>query len=90
MIISSADLSNSDKTDGFLKRTKAFRKGDFSGAFLQAGVSELTMTAITNGMALHGGVIAACATFFCIFRLYETCHKAFSSYGITSEIYLDT
>lgn len=64
MIVASADLSNSDKTDGFLKYTKAFRKGDFSGAFLQAGVSELTMAAMANGMALHGGVIAACATFF--------------------------
>ncbi len=64
MIVSSADLSNSDKTDGFLKNTRAFRKGDFSGSFLQAGVSELTMAAITNGMVLHGGVIAACATFF--------------------------
>lgn len=64
MIVASADLSNSDKTDGFLKKTTAFKKGDFSGAFLQAGVSELTMAAIANGMALHGGVIAACATFF--------------------------
>ena len=64
MIVSSADLSNSDKTDGFLKYTKAFAKGDFSGAFLQAGVSELTMAAICNGIALHGGVWAACATFF--------------------------
>jgi transketolase len=64
MIVASADLSNSDKTDGFLKETKAFKKGDFSGAFLQAGVSELTMAAIANGLALHGGVIAACATFF--------------------------
>jgi transketolase len=64
MIVASADLSNSDKTDGFLKYTKAFRKGDFSGAFLQAGVSELTMAAIANGIALHGGVIVACATFF--------------------------
>ena len=64
MIVSSADLSNSDKTDGFLKYTKAFTKGDFSGAFLQAGVSELTMAAICNGIALHGGVWAACATFF--------------------------
>lgn len=64
MIVSSADLSNSDKTDGFLKNTKAFAKGDFSGAFLQAGVSELTMAAICNGIALHGGVWAACATFF--------------------------
>ena len=64
MIVSSADLANSDKTDGFLKKTKAFAPGDFSGAFLQAGVSELAMTAIINGMALHGGVIGACATFF--------------------------
>lgn len=64
MIVSSADLSNSDKTDGFLKNTKAFTRGDFSGAFLQAGVSELTMAAVMNGMALHGGVIPACGTFF--------------------------
>ena len=64
MIVSSADLSNSDKTDGFLKKTKAFRKGDFSGSFLQAGVAELTMASIANGLALHGGVIVACGTFF--------------------------
>jgi transketolase len=64
MLVSSADLSNSDKTDGFLKYTKALKKGDFSGAFLQAGVSELTMAAICNGVALHGGVIPACGTFF--------------------------
>jgi len=64
MIVASADLSNSDKTDGFLKKTKAFTKGDFTGSFLQAGVSELTMAAVMNGMALHGGVIPACGTFF--------------------------
>ncbi|NLV18087.1 MAG: transketolase [Bacteroidetes bacterium] len=64
MIVTSADLSNSDKTDGFLKNTKAFSKGDFSGSFLQMGVSELTMAAVVNGMALHGGVIPACGTFF--------------------------
>ncbi|MDL2247740.1 transketolase [Bacteroides sp. OttesenSCG-928-J23] len=64
MIVASADLSNSDKTDGFLKKTHAFTKDDFSGAFFQAGVSELTMAAICVGMALHGGVIAACGTFF--------------------------
>lgn len=64
MIVASADLSNSDKTDGFLKKTTAFKKGDFSGSFLQAGVSELTMACIANGMALHGGVIPACGTFF--------------------------
>ena len=64
MVVASADLSNSDKTDGFLKKTKAFAKGDFSGRFLQAGVSELTMACLMNGMALHGGIIPACGTFF--------------------------
>ena len=64
MIVSSADLSNSDKTDGFLKKTKAFTKGDFSGSFFQAGVSELTMACIMNGLALHGGIVPVCATFF--------------------------
>lgn len=64
MVVSSADLSNSDKTDGFLKKTHAFSNGDFSGAFLQAGVSELTMACCCIGMALHGGVIPACGTFF--------------------------
>lgn len=64
LIVASADLSNSDKTDAFLKKTTAFKKGDFSGAFLQAGVSELTMAALSTGIALHGGLIPACATFF--------------------------
>ncbi len=64
MVVSSADLANSDKSDGFLKKTHAFTKGDFSGAFFQAGVSELTMTCICMGMWLHGGIIPACATFF--------------------------
>lgn len=64
LIVASADLSNSDKTDGYLKKTKAFVKGDFSGKFFQAGVSELTMACVMNGMALHGGVIPACGTFF--------------------------
>lgn len=64
MVVASADLSNSDKTDGFLKKTKAFTKGDFSGKFFQAGVSEFTMACIMNGMALHGGIIPACGTFF--------------------------
>lgn len=64
MICSSADLSESDKTISFLKGTHAFANGDFSGAFFQAGVAELTMACCCIGMALHGGVIAACATFF--------------------------
>ena len=64
MIVSSADLSNSDKTDGFLKHTHSMKKGDFSGAFLQAGVSELTMACLCIGITLHGGLVSACATFF--------------------------
>ncbi len=64
MICASADLSNSDKTDGFLKHTHALKAGDFSGAFFQAGVAELTMACCCIGMALHGGVIPACGTFF--------------------------
>ena len=64
MIVSSADLANSDKTDAFLKKTGALTHGDFSGAFLHAGVSELTMAAIMNGIVVHGGMYAACGTFF--------------------------
>lgn len=64
MIVSSADLANSDKTDAFLKETHALTHGDFSGAFLHAGVSELTMAALMNGIVLHQGMIAACGTFF--------------------------
>lgn len=64
MVVASADLSNSDKTDGFLNKTHAFVNGDFSGAFFQAGVAELTMACVCIGMVLHGGVIAGCGTFF--------------------------
>ena len=64
MIVSSADLCNSDKTDGFLKHTHCIVPGDFSGGFLQAGVAELTMACICIGLTLHGGVIAGCGTFF--------------------------
>lgn len=70
MIVSSADLSNSDKTDGFLKGTDTITKDNFSGRFLQAGVSELTMAALCVGMMLHGGIIAACGTFF-VFSDYQ-------------------
>ena len=64
MVCSSADLSNSDRTDGFLNKTREMKRGNLSGAFLQAGVSELTMACMCIGMYLHGGVIAACGTFF--------------------------
>jgi transketolase len=65
LVVMSADLSDSDYTEGFLKTTKIFRKGDFSGAFLQAGVAELTMAGLMTGMALHGGILPAGGTFFC-------------------------
>lgn len=64
MIVSSADLANSDKTDGFLKKTTPMMRGDFAGAFLHAGVAELTMATVMNGIAAHGGAFAACGTFF--------------------------
>jgi len=64
MMVMSADLCNSDKTEGFLKHARPLTKGDFSGGFLHIGVSELTMAAIANGIALHGGVFVACGTFF--------------------------
>jgi transketolase len=64
LVVMSADLANSDKTDLFLKTTKAFGFHNFEGSFLHAGVSELTMAAIANGMALHGGIIPVCGTFF--------------------------
>lgn len=70
LIVSSADLSNSDKTDGFLKKTTPFRNGDFSGNFMHAGVSEFSMAAMANGMVLHGGVIPVIGTFF-IFSDYQ-------------------
>jgi len=64
MIVMSADLANSDKTDGYLKKTTPIGRNDFKGRFLHAGVSELTMASMANGMALHGGVIPVCGTFF--------------------------
>ncbi len=70
MVVASADLSNSDKTDGFLKKTKPIVRGDFSGKFLNPGVSELSMTALCMGMTLHGGMITACGTFF-VFSDYQ-------------------
>lgn len=63
-VMMSADLADADKTEAFLKKTRIFRKGDFSGQFLQVGVAELTMAALAVGMSLHGGVRTGCATFF--------------------------
>ncbi len=77
MICASADLSNSDNTNGFLKKTHNLVKGDFSGAFFQAGVAELTMACCCIGMALHGGVIPACGTFFVFSDYFIWTHDAF-------------
>lgn len=64
MIVSSADLCNSDKTDGFLEHTTEISRTNFAGGFLQAGVCELSMACICIGMMLHGGIISAMGTFF--------------------------
>ncbi|HUI92649.1 MAG TPA: transketolase [Chitinivibrionales bacterium] len=65
MIVSSADLCNSDNTEGFLKGgSRVFTKGDFGGGFLQIGVAEHAMAGIMNGIALHGGIVPVCGTFF--------------------------
>ena len=90
MIVASADLSNSDKTDGFLKKTHAFTKGDFTGAFLQAGVAELTMACCCIGMALHGGVIPACGTFFVFSDYMKPAVRHGSPDGSSREVHLDT
>ena len=89
MIVASADLSNSDKTDAFLKKTTAFKHHDFSGAFLQAGVSELTMAALSIGMALHGGVIPACATFFAFSDYMKPAIRVCALMGNARDFYLD-
>lgn len=65
MIVSSADLSNSDKTEAFIKKCGTIiSKDNYGGKFLQSGVAELTMASIMNGIALHGGLSCACGTFF--------------------------
>lgn len=65
MIVSSADLCNSDKTDGFIKGgASVINRTNYAGGFLQAGVSELTMACICIGIELHGGMLSACGTFF--------------------------
>ena len=62
LIGGSADLSLSNKTvmngEGYIS------KDDFSGRNIHFGVREFAMTAITNGILLHGGLRAYCATFF--------------------------
>ncbi|MDA3919147.1 MAG: transketolase [Salinisphaera sp.] len=57
----SADLSGSNGTD--FDGYKPLAAGDYAGNYLQYGVREFGMTAITNGMSLHGGFTPFGATF---------------------------
>ncbi len=90
MMVASADLSNSDKTDGFLKNTRALKKGDFTGAFLQVGVTELTMAASNERNGPSRRCYTCMRNILCLFRLYETCSASCLSNGTASEIHLDT
>ena len=58
----SADLSPSNKTE--MKGQGFFSASDRSGRNIHFGVREMAMTAITNGIYLHGGLNPYCATFF--------------------------
>ncbi len=57
----SADLTPSNNT--FWSGSQSINDGDFSGNYISYGVREFAMSAITNGMALHGGFIPYSATF---------------------------
>lgn len=58
----SADLAPSNKS--FMKNRADFTAADKSGCNIHFGIREHAMAAITNGMQLHGGLRAYCATFF--------------------------
>ncbi|MCI6232502.1 MAG: transketolase [Selenomonas sp.] len=58
----SADLAPSNKTN--MKDEGDFSKEDYKGRNLHFGVREFAMTAIANGITLHGGLRAYIATFF--------------------------
>jgi transketolase len=57
----SADLTGSNNTNR--KDSKVFSGDDASGNYLHYGVREFGMSAVMNGMALHGGVIPYGGTF---------------------------
>ena len=57
----SADLSGSNGTD--FDGHKTISAADYNGNYFSYGVREFAMTAMTNGMSLHGGLIPFCATF---------------------------
>ena len=90
MIVSSADLSNSDKTDGFLKKTHAFTKDDFTGAF-----SASRCFRINHGLLLPRYGTSrrrdCCMCYFLrILRLYETRRTYGCLDGTSRQVHLDT
>lgn len=62
MIGGSADLAPSNKTN--MKDAGDFSRDNYAGSNIHFGVREQAMTAITNGIALHGGLRPFAATFF--------------------------
>ena len=58
----SADLAPSTKT--YMSDMGDFSKDNYAGRNMHFGVRELAMTAIGNGMMLHGGLHAFVSTFF--------------------------
>lgn len=62
MIGGSADLAPSTKT--YMSDMGDFSKDNYAGRNMHFGVRELAMTAIGNGMMLHGGLKAFVSTFF--------------------------
>jgi len=62
LIGGSADLDPSTKT--YLKDKGDFQPGSYAGRNVHYGVREHGMAAATNGIALHGGLMPFCATFF--------------------------
>lgn len=61
LIGGSADLSGSNCTDW--KGHRVIRPHAFAGNYIAYGVREFGMTAITNGLSLHGGFIPFSGTF---------------------------
>ena len=57
----SADLAGSNLT--IVNSSKPVAHGDFYGNYLYYGVREFAMSAIANGVALHGGFVPYVATF---------------------------
>ena len=68
LIGGSADLTGSNNT--YFKGSRRIGAGDFAGNYLHFGVREFGMTAILNGLALHGG-----------FRPYGGTFLVFSDYA---------